>query len=167
MSPIADEPAPAAATLRDARPEDRGAVIALFRGLQAFEREFEANRAPPGETDAHVDALLAWAAKGGCALLAEIDGRPVGLLIAGLTDDGPYVLPENRPHAQVTDLFVAPEARRRGLASAQIAEAERRFRAAGIRRMEIGVLAPNAGARALYAAWSGGGPVHMTYAEAL
>jgi len=155
--------------LRDAAPADRGAVRVLFRALQAEERDLEANRAPPEATDAHVDALLAWAGEGGLVLLAEAppEPAPVGLLIAGLKDEGPWVLPENRPHAEVSDLYVAPGRRRLGLARAMLAEAEARFAARGIRRMEIATLAVNAPARRLYEAWSGAPPALVTFAKPL
>jgi ribosomal protein S18 acetylase RimI-like enzyme len=156
--------------LRDARPsEDRPHVIRLFRALQAEERAMEPNRAPPEHTDPHVDALLEWAATGGLVLLAEApDSRePVGLLIAGLQDDGPWVLPENRPHAYVSDLYVAPDHRRRGLARAFLETAGRRFAAQGIRRIEISTLAANAPARALYESWTGAPAEVLAYAKRL
>lgn len=153
-------------TLRDAQPGDRALVHALFAALQEAEREMEPNRLPGDQCGPHVDWLLDWAAEGGMVLIAELGGVPVGLLIAGLRDDGAYVLPENRIVGEVSDLYVAPEARRRGVAMRLLAEAEARFAAQGVRRMEISTLAANAPAAALYRRWAGA-PQLLTFARAV
>lgn len=141
--------------LRDAAPGDAPLVRAMFAALQDHERTMEPNRLPGRDCGAHVEALLRWARGAGFVLIAELDGEPAGLLIAGTEDEGAYVLPENRVHGVVSDLYVAEGARRRGVARALLAEAERRFRAAGLARMEIGTLAANDAARALYEDWAG------------
>ncbi len=79
----------------------------------------------------------------------------MGLPIGGIPDEGAYVLPENRMRGEIPDLYVAPEARRTGLALALLGEAERRFEGLGVRRVEIGALAANPAARALYGRWAG------------
>ena len=152
--------------IRDAGPRDRPAVLRLYAALQDFERAFEPNRLPGEACAPHVDALLAWAARDGFVLLAGPRAAPVGLLIAGRHDEGAYVLPENRPHGVVSDLYVAPEARRKGLGLALLRTAETRFAAAGLRRMEISALAANLPARALYDRWAGP-PDSLTWAKPL
>jgi ribosomal protein S18 acetylase RimI-like enzyme len=139
----------------------------MFDALQAFEREIEPNRLPPAEAGPHFDHLMRWSAEGGFILIAEdARGAPAGMLIAGRADEGAFVLPRNRPHGEVSDLWVAPAARRQGLATRLLAEAERRFRAAGLRRMTIAALAANAPAAALYRRWAGG-PHAVLYARDL
>lgn len=149
--------------IREAGEADREAVHRLFAALQAVELEVEANRLPPEACRPHVENLLRWAS---FTLLAEAGGEAVGLLIGGVVDEGAYVLPENRMRGEISDLYVAPEARRQGLAMALLAEAERRFVGLGVRRVEIGALAANPGARALYERWAGR-PYAVIYAKAV
>ena len=142
--------------IRDARlPQDRAAIEAMFDGLQLVELDWDANRMPPGKCGAHVDHLLAWAAESGFVLMIDDDEGPCAMLIAGEVDEGGWVLPENRIRGDVSDLFVAPRARRQGLAWALLQEAERRFAARGRTRIEIRAVAQNAAARAMYRRWAG------------
>lgn len=158
MAPASGPPASRLPAIRDAdpaRPGDRAAIEAMYDGIQAAELEWEPNRMPPGRCGPHVEGLIDWAARGGFILLAEDEAGPGALLIAGLQDDGGWVLPGNRLRGEISDLFVAPRLRRRGLGLALLQEAERRFRAQGIGRIEIGTLVANAAARALYRRWAG------------
>lgn len=111
--------------------------------------------------------------------LAEVDGRPAGVvrLIPGPGGRHPSVLPAladavgwaralravavlsllapppvDAGTLYVDELAVAPWARRRGVARALLAEADRMARAMGAGRMSLMVTADNAPARALYAA---------------
>ena len=140
--------------IREARPGDRPALVGFMAALQDHEHRREPNRLPGAEmADAHLAALEAWVADGGAVLVAESGGRPVGFLVYGIEEElGCYVLPENRRVGLLSDLYVAPEARGQGISRALVREAETRLRAAGIRRVEIGVLAANAPARAVYEA---------------
>ncbi|SDW17240.1 Acetyltransferase (GNAT) family protein [Albimonas donghaensis] len=142
--------------LRDAGPADGAAVFALFAALQDFERAREPDRRPGADCAGHVAWLTDWAAEGGCVLLAEdAAGAAHGLLIAGLQDEGAYVPEATRIRGHVSDLYVAPEARRKGLALALLREAEARMAARGVRKLTIDALAWNAPALALYRAWAG------------
>jgi len=139
--------------LREVGREARTALLPLMKGLQAFELELDDNRLPAEDIGPHLDHLLEAAEReGGFTLLAEDPAcAAIGFLIGmPVEESGHYVLPENRRYGLVTDLFVAPQARRAGLARALLGEAERRFVAMGLRRMEIGAVAGNAPARALY-----------------
>ncbi|MEO0681788.1 MAG: GNAT family N-acetyltransferase [Pseudomonadota bacterium] len=140
--------------LRQVGREAWDVLLPMMQGLQAYELTIEPNRLPPEEIGPHLKHLLDAAEReDGFVLLAEDDGgAALGFLIGvPLEESGDYVLPENRRYGLVTDLFTAPQARRKGVARALLAEAERRFAAKGLRRMEIGALAGNAPARALYA----------------
>jgi ribosomal protein S18 acetylase RimI-like enzyme len=55
--------------------------------------------------------------------------------------------------ARLTDLYVVPEARRRGLAAAVVAELVTAFRARGAEQLTLDVMADNAAARAVYRRW--------------
>ena len=112
-------------------------------------------------------------------LIAELGGRPAGVvrLLPGPAGAHPSLLPDlagavgwpaalralavfalvgapplDAGTVQVDELAVAPWARRRGVARALLAEADRVARRAGARRMTLVVSAGNAPARALYAA---------------
>ncbi|MEM1315852.1 MAG: GNAT family N-acetyltransferase [Pseudomonadota bacterium] len=148
---------PADIEIRVVGREARDEVLPLMAGLQAFELTLDPNRLPPEEIGPHLDHLFdAVDREGGFVLLAEQAGRPVAFLLGVVAEEGGhFVLPENRRYGIVTDLFVAPEARRRGLAARMMAEAEARFAALGLAQMEIGTLAANGPARALYLRWAG------------
>lgn len=149
--------AAAAIGIREVGREARDEVLPLMAALQAFELTLEPNRVPPREIGAHLDHLLGLVERdGGFVLLAEDAGGPVAFLLGVVAEeDGHFVLPENRRYGLVTDLFVAPEVRRRGVAGRLMTEAEQRFAALGLRRMEIGALAANGSARDLYLRWAG------------
>ena len=122
--------------------------------LQEAERALEPNRAPgPEIANSHLAALEAWAAKrpGGGILVAETDGALAGFLVAGVVvDTGTYLPPQTRTFGWISDLWVEPQARSKGIGRALIAAAEARLRAAGIGRVELAAVVGNADALALY-----------------
>jgi ribosomal protein S18 acetylase RimI-like enzyme len=79
----------------------------------------------------------------GVALIAEEDERAVGFIFCVLGDRG-------RQTAHVTDIYVRPEARRRGIGRALLAEIVDPSRAAGLGHASLEVLLRNADARRLY-----------------
>ena len=79
----------------------------------------------------------------GVALVAEDDGRPVGFLFCVLGDRG-------RQTAHVTDLYVRPEARGRGIGRALLAEVVAPAHEAGLDHVSLEVLVRNTDARRLY-----------------
>lgn len=142
-------------TIRPAGPEDRAALTGFMAALQEHERAMETNRRPGSEmAETHLAHLLAWAAArpGGSALIAE-RAAPLGFCISGVEEEfGDYVLPGNRVHGVISDLYVVPEARGRGVGRALIAEAERIMRAAGLDRVHIATLSANEAAASAYRA---------------
>jgi ribosomal-protein-alanine N-acetyltransferase len=78
----------------------------------------------------------------GLALIAEEGGRPAGLFLARLAGE----------EAEILALGTQPQARRRGVARALLAEGLARLAAAGVGRVFLEVAAGNAAAAALYAA---------------
>lgn len=81
-------------------------------------------------------------------LIAELDGRPVGFLLAL------YDLPDEislQPQAFVAYMAVEPSAQRRGAGRSMLAELERRARLRGVPHVSLAVTEENAAARALYA----------------
>ncbi len=157
-------------TVREARPEDRPALVGFMAAFQDFERELEPNRAPGAEmAERHLAALEAWAAEhpGGGVLVAEAETALAGFIIFGVEQEfGAYVPEETRSVGRISDLWVEPASRGRGIARALIAAAEGRLRTAGLKRVEITAVAGNAGALRLYRAL-GYGPYHVTLAKRL
>jgi ribosomal protein S18 acetylase RimI-like enzyme len=77
------------------------------------------------------------------AFLAEADGRPVG-----------FALGRARPPVgRLTDLYVVPAARRRGVAAALARELVDAFRARGLEHVDLEVDLENREARAVYRRW--------------
>jgi ribosomal protein S18 acetylase RimI-like enzyme len=106
--------------VRAARHDDLDSVLALWHAAGAA----------PGATD-DVDGLRALLARDPEALLCcETEGRVVGTLIAGW--DG--------WRGNMYRLAVAPDARRRGVASALVRAGHERLRALGCRRITALVL---------------------------
>ncbi|MEM9046484.1 MAG: GNAT family N-acetyltransferase [Pseudomonadota bacterium] len=140
--------------LRDATPEDRETVWRFLAALQDFERETEPNRIPGHDmAEKHLEALEDWVNQhyAGGNVIAEVGGKPVGwALFAVATVHGFMVPEEHRLVGQLSDLWVEPEYRKLGIASALIAEAERRFKEAGIRRIHIAAITSNERAIRLY-----------------
>jgi ribosomal protein S18 acetylase RimI-like enzyme len=126
----------------------RSATSADLPALEELWRAFEEEVPPPahevvdhaaelGEIREIVDSGLAWLAENG-------DGAAVGMLLARRRS--PRV-------ARVTDLYVRPDARRRGIADSLTRAAVERLAAEGVEVLDLEVVASNAGARATYASW--------------
>jgi ribosomal protein S18 acetylase RimI-like enzyme len=86
---------------------------------------------------------LAVTVREGVALLAEEDDRAVGFVFCVLGDRG-------RQTAHVTDIYVRPEARGRGIGRALLAELVEPARNAGLAHVSLEVLMRNTEARRLY-----------------
>jgi ribosomal protein S18 acetylase RimI-like enzyme len=79
----------------------------------------------------------------GVALIAEEEGRALGFIFCVLGDRG-------RQTAHVTDIYVRPEARSRGIGRALLAELVTPARDAGLAHVSLEVLVRNTDARRLY-----------------
>jgi GNAT superfamily N-acetyltransferase len=150
---FADLLAPDRVRIRDyAAESDAPALRACYIELQEFERALEPDL-PPGEetADAYLALLFDRCARyRGRIFVAEREGRVIGFsgVQAAMPPDEPDEPQE--PYAFVSDLVVLPEARREGTGRALLARAEQFARGEGARVLLLGVLARNAGARALY-----------------
>jgi len=90
------------------------------------------------------------AAHDGRILMAEVDGAPAGFVCVvsatrGDPPDDPAVF------AWAHDIFVRPAYRRRGVATALMADVESFARSRGARELRLGVIDRNADARVMYA----------------
>jgi len=86
----------------------------------------------------------------GLMLVAEAEGRVFGHLFLALDEAPPYLAPEYRREAWVCDAFIEEAWRGKGAFRAMFAQAEAHARAAGCRRLHIGVLAGNDEAERIY-----------------
>ena len=132
----------AGVVVRDARREDAPAIVALIEALAAFEQL-------PGP-DADGAARLAEHGFGARpyfeSLVAESEGTIVAYAIFVTT----YSTFRLRPSLFLEDIFVHPDARRRGIATAMMERLRALAVERGCGRFEWMVLDWNAGAQALY-----------------
>ena len=124
--------------VRDAKTDDAEVVAELIQLLAASEDDV---------SPITVDYVAAYLDTDGChALLAERDGRAVGLLT--------YSFHLNLFHAATSGavdmVIVRPEARGAGVGDALVAEALRRFAAAGCAEASVSTGLDNEPAKALY-----------------
>jgi ribosomal protein S18 acetylase RimI-like enzyme len=123
-------------------------------GIQRDETEFAADRAPADP--AYARAYLAWLdgrcrTRRGRFVLAEAEGAPIGFVAYWIdVDDGPLLARKWRRQGYISDLYVEPAWRRRGIAAALMERAERYFARLGLRRVMIHALGANRPALALY-----------------
>lgn len=118
------------------------ADLALLRELW---REFEAEVPEPSHRETQADVELAeipgYLEDGALALLAEADGSPAGYALAKL---------ESQRICHLSDLYVRPAARRRGLARALMAHVVDWGTERGADVMTLEVLSTNTDARTMY-----------------
>jgi len=136
--------------IRPATPGDLQLVRELW---QAFDTEIP--DAPWRDDDSDDDlAKLEQAIGKDVVLLAEDEGSPVGLAVAGKTGARLGFL---------YILYVRPEARKRGVASELVRETAVQLRELGAEVLELEVLASNQGARSVYERF-GFSPAELTLA---
>jgi GNAT superfamily N-acetyltransferase len=135
--------------IRPAEPSDEDTLIAFLRDLQDAERAMHPSRLPGCEVDRfYYDRLRE---RGADILIAEHDGRPVGLVAGWLDmDDDPLQTPEWRRHGYVSDLFVAGPWRGGGVAQLLLRAIADLLRDRGARRLRIGALCVNEPALAAF-----------------
>jgi GNAT superfamily N-acetyltransferase len=140
-------------TVAPAAPADLPALEGFLAALQDHERALRDGLRDGREM---AGAYLAEirdksAALSGALLVARVEGEPAGFVCFWRERDEDSLLQDAaRDHGYISDLFVAPDRRRRGVGLALLAAAEDHFAALGVTRLRINALAANAAARALY-----------------
>jgi ribosomal protein S18 acetylase RimI-like enzyme len=126
-------------TIRPAQKNDEELIRELW---VAFEAELPG---PDYLRESWEDAWsdLARTVREGVALIAEEDGRAVGFVFCVLGDRG-------RKTAHITDIYVLPDARNKGIGRALLAAILEPARAAGLEHVSLEVLIRNSDARRLY-----------------
>jgi ribosomal protein S18 acetylase RimI-like enzyme len=128
-------------TIRVATADDLGTLDGLWR-------EFMTEVPPPDYVEVDVEQELGEIAalvRDGVAFLAvDDDATPTGFALAHTT---------GARAGELTDLYVVPGARRRGIAGELVREVVRRLAEQGISHVELDVQTSNAAARTVYARW--------------
>jgi ribosomal protein S18 acetylase RimI-like enzyme len=125
--------------IRHATASDAAALARLIE-------QFNSDHNPIVVTPAQVAARLAATLGVETTFVAEVEGRAAGFACLRLV---PY-MSGDEPYAELTDLFVAPPFRRRGLGRALIERVERAAREGGAAEVIILTGHDNAAAQALY-----------------
>jgi ribosomal protein S18 acetylase RimI-like enzyme len=127
-------------TVRRATADDLATLGELWRD---FHREVP----EPAHSDIDVEqeiSEIAGIVSDEVALLAEENGTAVGFALARR---------RGSRTARLTDLYVAPGERRRGVAEALMREVVAAYRDQGVEYLDLEVMASNTGARAVYSRW--------------
>lgn len=143
------------AAIRPAEERDRAAIVALIHALNLHEAALcDDRRTDFAAAEECYEAVRARIAReGGALFVACGEGdEPVGFISLAFATDEPFVREELRRYGMVTDLVVAEEHRGSGIGRRLIASVEARVREAGVKRLQIGVLAANEKARSSYLA---------------
>ena len=143
--------------VRDAQPADRPRLVAFVAALQDLERTLHAGRAEGRRIAAAHLAHLEHAAhlRHGRILVAARGSERLGFLVGCVEEEehgSHHVRPGERRYGVVTDLYVEPGARSRGIAVALLEEAARHFAALGLARLRVRTLAANQAALRFYRA---------------
>ena len=131
---------------RPARPGERPVLVRFMASLNEVESAYQPDRAlGEAAADSHLAYLEGLVeSQEGFITVAESDDGLVGFLVAMVeAEDGTYIVPEARCFGYVSDIFVAPPARGRGVARALMADAEARFRAMGLNTIRVCALVDN------------------------
>lgn len=128
--------------IRAARPDDIPDLLRLVRALAEYEREPDAVAA----TEESLRAALFAERPLVHALVAEVDGRVVGMAVWYLT----FSTWTGRHSLYLEDVFVEPDQRRSGLGRALLAELAARAGELGCARMDWAVLDWNEPAQRFY-----------------
>lgn len=132
----------AAITVRHAVRDDVPEVLRMIRALAAYEREADAVKA----TEESLTAMLFGAEPRVFAHIAWMDGRAVGLAVWFLN----FSTWTGRHGLYLEDLFVDPDVRRAGIASALFRALANEAKARGCARIDWAVLDWNEDAKRFY-----------------
>lgn len=141
----------AAFLVRSAREADRQALLANTVALNRFENEITGDRVTEASSaEAVLDYFKRRTANGGLMLVAEAEGRIIGHLFLAVEEAAPFLAPEYRREGSICDAFVEEASRGQGAFRAMLEVATAHARAAGRRRLHIGVRTGNDRAERIY-----------------
>lgn len=123
---------------------DRDAAVELFLQLNRHEFAITGNhRTDRGGAEFCVEDMILAVEQGAVALVAEIAGSVVGLLVWAARTDEAYMAETARRYGSVQDIVIAEAHRGKGIGQALLAQAERLTREAGMMRLKLTVLSGN------------------------
>jgi GNAT superfamily N-acetyltransferase len=133
-------------------PADEAAILSFINGLQDYEAAFEPDRRrdPDFAQDHWRELQRRHAEKHGIILIAEDNGVPAGWAFAYEDTAELFVIEAERRHGFLAELYVAPQARGKGLGRALIEGCEAWSRGRGHKLLTVGVLAKNPSATRAY-----------------
>jgi GNAT superfamily N-acetyltransferase len=142
--------AESATTIRRAESRDMAFIIELWRGLAGAMAELDERVA------VRPDAEILWAKWVGarlrddssCVLVAEVGGDVVGYLLGHVDEAQPIY--QKRRHALISDVFVDPAHRGKGVGTKLVEEAFAFFRGKEIDHVRANVLGANAAGRTFW-----------------
>jgi ribosomal protein S18 acetylase RimI-like enzyme len=132
---------------------DLHAIVAFVEAIQEHERMSILDLKPGADIGrSYAETLVRTVAeRSGLIVIAKADGQPVGFACAWIDeDDDPLVREEVRRHAYVSDIFVDPGWRRRGLGRMLLDAIEGVMRRRGCQRIRICSKAANREAVSFY-----------------
>jgi ribosomal protein S18 acetylase RimI-like enzyme len=150
-------------------PADLHAIVAFVEAIQEHERVSILDLKPGADIGrSYAETLVRTVAEqSGLMVVAKADGHPVGFACAWIDeDDDPLVREEARRHAYVSDIFVDPGWRRRGLGRMLLDTIEDDMRRRGCQRIRICSKAANREAVSFYQR-AGYDPYEITFSKQL
>jgi ribosomal protein S18 acetylase RimI-like enzyme len=134
---------------------DLPTIVAFVAAIQEHERRCAPKLKSGAEIGDEYAALLLDLVRtqAGFMLLAKAGGEAIGFVCAWPDrDDDPLLAAAAQAHGYISDLYVVPAWRRRGVARLLMEAAEQALRHRGCRRLQLHCKAGNATALATYAA---------------
>jgi diamine N-acetyltransferase len=130
--------------VRPARADDHEAILGFWLDLIEHHRRLAPGDAPlPVLRDVLANEIRRGTSRARCqVLVAERAGERVGFLFAEVEPEGAAADPS--PLGWIHELWVVPDERRRGAASALVAATDAFFQAHGVRRVSVRVESGNA-----------------------
>ncbi|MBW2264349.1 MAG: GNAT family N-acetyltransferase [Deltaproteobacteria bacterium] len=146
-TPETEPPAPAGVSIRPARRKDRGEVLGMSLALlEEHRRSYGSDMVNDRGTHRQIRRTVSSHIRKGAVLVAEREGALIGFV---LLSRARFVLRTARPTGSITDIYVEPGQRGRGVGSSLLGAGLAWLRSRGYHRVLLNVTAGNP-ARKLY-----------------
>lgn len=142
--PLRQSPEPAAPfTIREARRQDVGAIVALWKEMMAFHEAYDARfrfaADAPKDFQNHLTATLR--SRAACVLVAQATDRVIGYIMGEIQTRKP-IYPAGK-YAFISDICVTEEYRRSGVGRALVQSLMEWFQQQGVTAVELFVAEAN------------------------